>query len=482
MNVDIMKEHIRKVNKTMAFLLISLSVILCFFAFIGEMPILIVIALVYTGIAIFVGLSYRKRKFEILSSYVIITLISIITIFVLPDKEFMFAIIMPVAIAAMYLNKRLFTLCSLFLNIGIILKEFIQHNLDITFLSSLILIDLIIIVLFFLSKWGLDIINLAIAENEKNVHLFKNSESEVEIIKTNLNALNRDLGNCNFNLEAVKVNSDGVSNSVQEIARGVIEQTESVTNISEMMNDADKKVDEVSVLSKQLSDISSNTRAIVLEGSEKINIMDKQMNIINQTVTKSFSTVQELNASMDEVNNFLSSITQISDQTNLLSLNAAIEAARAGESGKGFAVVADEIRKLAEQSSTTADQIGQIITHIMSKTRDVLIEVQDGNAATKEGELIVKEVGENFDKINLSFKDIDTFISDELTKIENMSSLFSQIRLETESIASISEEHSAATEELTATTQEHNANIETIYNLMLEIQASSDNLQSIIKQ
>ena len=163
-----------------------------------------------------------------------------------------------------------------------------------------------------------------------------------------------------------------------------------------------------------------------------------------------------------------------------MALNAAIEAARAGESGKGFAVVAEEVRKLAEQSATTTEQISEIIINIQEKSRDVLEDVQNGTLATNEGEKIAKAVNENFEKINQSFKKIDEYIYEELTKNQNISSLFSQIRAETESIATISEEHSAATEELMATTEEHNASIETIYNAMLDIQKACENLQNIV--
>jgi methyl-accepting chemotaxis protein len=96
--------------------------------------------------------------------------------------------------------------------------------------------------------------------------------------------------------------------------------------------------------------------------------MQKQIDIINDAVTESLSTVQELDKSMDNINHFLSEISQIAGQTNLLALNAAIEASRAGESGKGFAVVADETRRLAEQSSKMVKGINEIIGDIKNRT------------------------------------------------------------------------------------------------------------------
>ena len=247
------------------------------------------------------------------------------------------------------------------------------------------------------------------------------------------------------------------------------------------MKDADKGIYGLTEFSHQLEEVSSNASNVVTEGTEKINMMENQMEIINQSVKKSLDTVRELNTNMDEINNFLSGITQIAEQTNLLALNAAIEAARAGESGKGFAVVADEVRKLAEQSAFTVKQIYEIIYKIKDKTKNVLDEVSRGQVATQEGEKVVNTVNQSFEMIQASFKEIDRYIADEISRIGNIAGLFSHIDEEVESIASISEEQASSTEELLATLEEHNSNIEGIYNLMQGIKTASDNLQGTIK-
>ncbi|HOA81469.1 MAG TPA: methyl-accepting chemotaxis protein [Defluviitaleaceae bacterium] len=480
MNASILKTHIHKVNKVMTYFLIFLAAISIITAFVANMHILLINFSVFVLSFIFIIFSNRKQKFEILSSYIISFSLVLLFVLSLPSNEYLFIAIIPIIIASMYFDKKLIVTTSIVLNITILAKEFIAGDVNSYFITMLLMIDFTILILFSLSIIGNHLIHLAGSETLKSNNLLSQLNETMEIIKETSENLNKDIQNSNFNLELIKRNGDTVTSSVQEISKGIIEQTESVSRISEMMNDADKRVEEVNELSKQLADISSETSEIVHEGSGKINNMAHQMNIINQAVTKSYATVLELNENMDEVNSFLSSISQISEQTNLLALNAAIEAARAGESGKGFAVVADEVRKLAEQSATTTDQISEIIINIKEKSKDVLEDVQSGTLATNEGEKIAKEVNENFDKINLSFKKIDQYIYDALDKNENISSLFSQIRTETESIAAISEEHSASTEELMATTEEHNASIETIYNYMLEIQNSCENLKNIV--
>jgi methyl-accepting chemotaxis protein len=184
---------------------------------------------------------------------------------------------------------------------------------------------------------------------------------------------------------------------------------------------------------------------------------------------------------MDSINNFLSGITHIADQTNLLALNAAIEAARAGEAGKGFAVVADEVRKLAEQSSKTVQDINSIIGSIQDKTKSALLKAQEGNEAVDSGYNIVNGVYESFNNMQNSFNDMSNNISRENNMIIKIKSLFENIHLQLENIASISEEHAATTQEVMASVEDQNNRIVEIAGSMDHISQLSDGLKEISK-
>jgi len=386
-----------------------------------------------------------------------------------------------ICISALYLNKRLLLITSAFADIGIIILLLLNRiTTDPNYLSgSLIIVNVIVIALFFITKWGMDMVTRASEKENKANQLFEELQKTMDTIQVNTSVLNSDISDCNTNLQLVQEASDGITVTVQEITKGVMGQTENIGEINNMMNEAENKISEVLNYSKKLADVSILASGVVIEGSEKIIRMDKQMHIITTSMTESLTTVEELQNNMNEVNGFLSGITQIAGQTNLLALNAAIEAARAGETGKGFAVVANEVRKLAEQSANTVKQIDQVMSNIRINTQNVVNKVKDGNTATKEGEVLVSEVNESFDKIQLSFKDIDSNIANELKMIENTSFIFSKIQVESESIASISEEQSAATEEMLATMEEQSASINLIYSSMQEIKNSSEKLQSI---
>lgn len=382
---------------------------------------------------------------------------------------------------ALYLNKWWVVLNFIVYFNSFIYIQYFTTQLDFKSLTmSLVMFTFSTVALFFLCSLGRKLI--IVAEKEK-VHvdsLLTDLQKTMDIIKSNTSILSNEITECNSSLQCVQEASNGITATVQEVTKGVVAQAESTSNVKDMMNDAQVKISELLNYSKHLADVSLLASDIVNDGSRGIMNMDKQMNIINISVSESLNTVQELQNKMDKVNTFLSGITQISEQTNLLALNAAIEAARAGEAGKGFAVVADEVRILAEESADTVKQIDQIMNELQVETQNVVNKVQSGYIATKDGGVIVTHVNESFKKIQLSFDDIDKNIENELKMIENTSSIFSKINMETESIASISEEQSASTQEILATMEEQNASISTTYSSMKDIKKSSENLQSIL--
>lgn len=302
----------------------------------------------------------------------------------------------------------------------------------------------------------------------------------MNIVEKNTVMLNKDIASSSNNLGVVHEISNSIAITIQEIIKGTMHQTESVTKISELLNGLAKKITEVSAFFKQLAGISENTNNVVSEGYRNMNQMDEQMEVINEVSSKTFLTIQNLSKNMDEINSSLAGITQIAQQTNLLALNASIESARAGEAGKGFAVVAEEVRKLAEQSQNTVKEIDGIMSQIKNQTQNVLHEAQKGNTATNDGKVIVSQAGESFRQIQASFKNIDKYLVEGLDRIENAVTLFSNIRVEAESIASVSEQHNAATEEVMATVEENNSNIDILYQSMENIKNSSNELQSIV--
>ncbi|WP_183276231.1 methyl-accepting chemotaxis protein [Clostridium fungisolvens] len=391
---------------------------------------------------------------------------------------YMYSFIFFIVFITLYFDTKFYALLAIVVDALLTGMVFYIHDFFVV-LAPFLLIIFTSITLYFVTRNGSNLINEAIEKEEKAQELLLELKETMNIIKGNTTSLNSDIIECNNNLMSVKEGSNGITVTSEEVGKSVVAQTISISDICSMINEADNKMVETIEIVSDIKDRSAKANIAVSQGAHNIDDMSKQIIIINSAVSESLATVLELEQSMNEINKFLDSITQISSQTNLLALNAAIEAARAGEQGKGFSVVAEEVRKLAEQSSETVGLINSIINNIKSKTRTALKEVEEGSLAIKSGEMIVKQVSDSFKNIEKTFKDIDERIDSETRIFETFTMIFKNTRQEIEAVSSISEEHSAAIEEMLATIQNQNNNISNIFELIGQIKESSEVLEKM---
>lgn len=392
---------------------------------------------------------------------------------------YIYNFILVIVFITLYFNPKFYAVFSLSLDVTMIGIAVYSNNFY-AFLQPCLLFFIASIALYYVTFSGNKLINDIVKREKTTEELLSELQKTMDVIKKNTNNLNRDINDSNNNLLSVKEASEGIMRAAEDVSKSGVNQNASMNDICNSIDKADNKLTETTKIVHNIKEISDNTNKIVSKSSETIAGMSKHMLIINKAVSESFSTVVELGKSMDEINKFLDGITEISEQTNLLALNAAIEAARAGEQGKGFAVVAEEIRRLAEKSSETVKLINSIVNNIKNKTQAALKEVQGGNSAIKSGETIVDDVKGNFKNIEMAFYDIDKGIIGEIEMFKDFSTVFNNIRKEIENIASISEEHSASTEEMFATLQEQNNSINKIFELMKQIEKSSELLEQIV--
>lgn len=256
--------------------------------------------------------------------------------------------------------------------------------------------------------------------------------------------------------------SDQVAHSVTNAAGAVVEQQQ---NVADTMESVDICLDAIGRLTNESKDVAANANQSennAVQGAKAIEESVATIMGLEKIVNHSAETVDKLGQSSEEIGAIVEAISSISEQTNLLALNAAIEAARAGEHGRGFAVVADEVRKLAEESQNAASKITSLINVIQSDTSEAVNSMREGSKAVKEGTRSVEALRDTFDQIRISSGDVAgrvrgmtddlSGVSEEANKIkaksEQISDSGGKVSTEMETVSAASEEQSASSNEI----------------------------------
>ena len=276
--------------------------------------------------------------------------------------------------------------------------------------------------------------------------------------------------------------SEYISTTIQELAVGSDQQVESVENSRTVITGMTEFAGRISSNAEKAAATADQTAMMSLEGTKAINKVSTQMKSINETVVSLSEAFKHLTERSNEIGNITEVITSIAEQTNLLALNAAIEAARAGEQGKGFAVVADEVRKLAEQSAQSAEQITRLITIIQNDTKQTMNSVISATGEVKEGLVVVHEAGGAFQKIENSITEVVTQINDVTNLVKNLTAGASEIETAISGVKEVAETAAGGTQTVSAATQEQLASMEEIAAASQILAQNAEELQHLIQK
>ncbi len=273
--------------------------------------------------------------------------------------------------------------------------------------------------------------------------------------------------------------TEQIANSIQEVAAGTDRQTAMMGEGHRIVSDMSSEMEEILQHANVVANESLEAAGIVTNGNQAIQLSTSQMDNIHHTVNSLGTVIQTLGERSKEINQIIDVISDIASQTNLLALNAAIEAARAGEHGKGFAVVADEVRKLAEQSSKSTENIKALISSIQSDTSQAVTSMDKGKKEVAKGLDLVKSAGDAFlqmdqfvARVTDEFQQVTASIKEAAAGAEHVVEIVKNIEEINSQTTSGTQDVSAATEEQMASMEEIAASASTLAKMAEELQDS----------
>lgn len=282
------------------------------------------------------------------------------------------------------------------------------------------------------------------------------------------------------NITSTERISSDITVAFNEMAKGVEASATSVADIHRAASGTLDYMGEVRLISNNMNDASSKTSNTTNEGEEKINVLVRTIEGVHSNIENQSMIVEELYSESKEIGMILSSIQDISEQTNLLALNASIEAARAGEHGKGFAVVATEVRKLAETSKVSTDQISHILNVIHGKIDQVKEQVGEGLQSVNHSLLVAKETLQTFSDIHEQAEQSSSHAKDVNDKINEINQAYQSIMTELTAVTQFTENSSASVEEILASVEEQYERIKAIMNSFGEMEELTERLNGLV--
>lgn len=266
-----------------------------------------------------------------------------------------------------------------------------------------------------------------------------------------------------------------ISKTIDEIAKGASSQAEEAQIGVQVV---DKLSDQINFVYESYSGITNETNKIIdlnTVGLKAVTTLRDKSKETYETSEKIFAVVENLTNTTKDIGLFVESIENIAEQTNLLALNAAIEAARAGEAGKGFAVVADEVRKLADQSRKSTEEINNMMQSIQEESALAISSMETMKKVSQEQNFAVDKTDSAFSDIANAIDFIVSKINDVNTAVIKMQDDKSEVISAIENISSVSQQTAASSEEVAATTENQLKTLE-------DMKIAAESLDQLVKQ
>ncbi|MCQ6561405.1 methyl-accepting chemotaxis protein [Paenibacillus mendelii] len=452
----------------------------------SSIVVLIIVGMITCGAATI--LTYKRWLAEYVMYFIasIVTVLTLLLIMTGPVLTTYFLVFVNLAIMMLYNNFRAIAFSS-FLGVGLTLYLFASPYKTEMFgdnapLTILMYLAMIAIPLLASARFSERIQAEANAQRETATAERNHSQAIVENVTASLQLLNDFSSKLKQNITSTSTISVEVTSAFSEISSSTETQTASISDISESIRIIEQAVESLASRSTEMKSLSESSVTLTSKGSTEAASLEKQMDSVHVSIDASVALMNELNEQNKRISDIVATINHISTQTNLLALNAAIEAARAGEHGKGFAVVSSEIRKLAESSRQSTEEIGTILETIRTKTDQASEQITLGQQNVIESSYAAKQVAEAMRMLAANSSIVEEQSDQVQRSADDLHHQYTKITDEIITIAGITEENLASIKEMADNMNIQDSSIQAIVESFLHLDKLTTDLNKMTER